>query len=84
MNLKCWWFGCIDDEESRAYTQPDYATCVRCGGNLSYEHLVGITRHNAVMEKLHTINPLRLIPTRCKECGKWYGHNDDCEWLIPF
>lgn len=79
MNFYCWYFGCeLHPQDSSTF---EYASCVRCGGSVSYENMVGITRCGGVKKWIGYWFFRRWCPEKCRDCGSRYGHHDDC---LPF
>lgn len=77
--LYCWWFGCeVHEQDARPF---DEQRCVRCDRWVGYSDRVGDTRHRRFMDWLSRLNPRRLFPKKCPDCGQRYGHSNDC---IPF
>lgn len=78
MSLICWWCGCVPDYDSPYI---DVLPCMRCGApDTTYADRVGDTRNSRTMDWLCA--PFyRLWPRRCVDCGKRFGHHDDC---LPF
>lgn len=76
--IACWWFGC--DPDYRTIQDTEAIPCKRCGAfDVSYSDRVGDTRHARFCEWACFWR--RLIPTRCRSCGKRFGNHHGC---LPF
>ena len=81
--LCCWWFGCEQYPEARAYQPPEQAECARCGGLVSYSDMVGDTRHYRVVARLR--GWCRVVwPRKCPDCGHRFRACDETVNHIPF
>lgn len=79
MNLRCWWFGCDPDLE-KPVDEP--IPCLRCGAHdVTYDVLVGDTRHNRAKDFLRYWLLRKWFPERCPCCKKRYGDHPKC---LPF
>lgn len=82
--LLCWWFGHRPDMESvqDAY---DYSTvpCDRCGQDLSYDDMVGQSRHERAKDWLGYWAWRRWVPGPCPACGGRFKCKENCDG-IPF
>jgi len=81
VRLRCWWLGCEQHPQDPA--PPDYATCMHCGGIVSYGDMVDDTLRNRTMRWLRYWMWRRWLPEKCSACGARYGHRGDCDGL-PF
>lgn len=81
MNLLCWWFGCEVHPEHSAPV--DRSRCMRCDGPMSYEDLVGLTRHRLTREWLRYWLFRRWWPKKCSDCGGRWKHDESVDHL-PF
>lgn len=79
MKIRCWWLGCESHPMDPAPIE--YLECQHCGQVMDYESLAGITRAAAVADWVGYWFFRRWIPTKCQDCGKRYGHHNDC---LPF
>jgi hypothetical protein len=76
----CWWFGCVPVWQASAFG--DAIPCGRCGApDISYEDLAGLSRHARLKAWLRYWLFRRWWPEPCRDCGKRFGHHDDC---LPF
>ncbi len=82
-HIRCWWLG--HEKHQQDPTQYEDATCMHCGEQLayaSYSDMVGDTLHNRFFGWLGWLRWSmfrRWFPRKCQECGKRYGHADDCD-----
>lgn len=79
--IRCWWFGCKEEDPEDMLAPPGYKDCVRCGECVEYGDLVGDTRHNRVKGLLRYWLWRHWVPEPCIECGKRFGDHTNC---LPF
>lgn len=77
-SILCWWFGCKPNPDDLA--QPEYVKCVRCGEFVLYEHLCGLTRHQAFCGWANYWLFRKWWPEKC-EHGRRFGCRDE---HLPF
>jgi len=82
MGIYCWWFG--HDRHPDDYSPPDEITCMNCGRHMSYDDLVGDTRHMRFMNFVRYWFFRKWFPAKCLDCGRRWRECDDTVDHIPF
>ncbi len=78
----CWWFGCDPDHKNAAcgtdeYTYGWLTPCKRCClTDVSYDDLVGDTRHNRFKKWFNFYLYRKWWPEKCADCGHRYKCDD--------
>lgn len=82
MGINCWYFG--HEHHPDDSTPIEAITCIKCGELMSYDDLVGDTRHLRLIDFMRHWFFRKWFPAKCTACGRRWRECDETVDHIPF